>query len=77
MFRRNSSLRSDLDHAALNSDGHGVGAIVLMKLGENFPHVGFDGFFGSIELSAMILLALPEATCCKTSTSRSVHSLSV
>ena len=48
-----------------------------MKLGENFPHVSFDGFFGISSLSAMILLVLPEATCCKTSTSRSVNSSSV
>jgi hypothetical protein len=49
-FAELSSLRSDLDHTALHSDGHDVGAILRMKLRENFPHVRFDGFFESIEL---------------------------
>jgi hypothetical protein len=29
---------------------HGVGAIVRMKLAEDFPHVSFEGFFGNLEL---------------------------
>ena len=72
-----SSLQSDLDSAALHGDGHGVGAMVRLKLGEKSPHMSFDGFLGNIELLSDDLVALPEATCCKTSTSRSVNSSSV
>ena len=35
--------RSDVDDAALRSDGYGVGAISRSELRENASHVSFDG----------------------------------
>src|SRR6202522_2470113 len=46
---RVGGVRLELDDAALQADGDGVGAVVGIELGQNIFDVGLDGFFGDGE----------------------------
>jgi hypothetical protein len=47
---RVGGVRLELDDAALEGDGDGVGAVVGIELGQNTFDVGLDGFFGDGEV---------------------------
>jgi hypothetical protein len=49
----------EIDDAALQPDGNGVGAIVGIQFGENIFDVSFNGFFGDGKLGCDLFVSIP------------------